>query len=149
MSTILISTDKSKIDLNFVHHYLSEESYWAKGRSFKEVQISIDHSLCFGLYLSSGRQIGFVRVATDYVVFAWIMDVFIDKRYRKKGYSKLLLQAVLNDSKLKNVKGFGLRTNDAHALYQQFGFSKIPSPDTWMFRNNENINHPKSNILSL
>ena len=75
---IQISTDKHKIDLDFVHQYLSEEAYWSKGRSKEAVARSIANSLCFAvLDVKSKKQIGFARVATDYVVFAWVMDLFV------------------------------------------------------------------------
>ena len=132
-----ITTDREKLDVSFVHNYLSKEAYWSKGRSLEDVKRSITNSLCFGVFeKGSGKQIGFARVATDYVVFAWIMDLFIDKNYRGLGYSKKLVSAIINHDKLKNVNGFGLRTEDAQGLYRQFGFGQIPNPDTWMFKKN-------------
>ena len=132
-----ITTDREKLDVSFVHNYLSKEAYWSKGRSLEDVKRSIANSLCFGVFeKGSGKQIGFARVATDYVVFAWIMDLFIDKNYRGLGYSKKLVSTIINHNKLKNVNGFGLRTEDAQGLYSQFGFGQIPNPDTWMFKKN-------------
>jgi len=29
-----------------------------------------------------------------------------------------------------------LRTNDAHSLYEKFGFKQIPEPQTWMLEKN-------------
>ncbi len=134
---VYISTERSKLDIGFVHEYLSNEAYWSKGRSLEDVKKSIENSLCFGVYdQDSEKQIGFARVATDYVVFAWIMDLFIDKKHRGIGYSKLLVEAIIDHTELKNVNGFGLRTNDAQGLYSQFGFGAIPNPGTWMFKKN-------------
>ena len=132
-----ISTDSSALDIGFVHNYLSKTAYWSKGRSLNDVKTSIENSLCFGVYHPHSRQqIGFARVATDFVVFAWIMDLFIDPEYRGQGYAKALVDAILNHKQLKQVNGFGLRTEDAHGLYRQFGFGSIPKPATWMFKGN-------------
>ena len=132
---VIISTDKSLLNLDFVHNYLCNSAYWSKGRTKVEVETSIENSLCFGLYVKSAeQQIGFARIATDYVVFAWIMDVFIDDRFKGKGYGKKLVEYIMNYPKLSNINGFGLRTSDAHGLYQQFGFTEIPDPETWMFK---------------
>ena len=132
---VYISTDKKKLNVDFIHSYLSNESYWAKGRSVADVTLSIDNSLCFGLYLSNNDvQIGFGRVATDFVVFAWLMDVFIDTNFRGRGYGKMLVDEIINHPKLEKVKGIGLRTNDAHRLYSIFGFGEIPDSKTWMFK---------------
>jgi len=133
----LLSTDPSKLDLDFVHHYLSQRAYWSKGRSKRDVQTSVENSLCFGLYTKQGnQQIGFARVATDYVVFAWIMDVFIANEFKGRGYGTMLVENIINHPKLKEVNGFGLRTSDAHGLYKKFGFAEIPNPETWMFKRN-------------
>lgn len=128
-----ISTEPSKLDLDFIHHYLSQQSYWAKGRSKELVKRSIDNSLCFGLY-EDVKQIGFARIATDYVVFAWLMDLFIDPDYRGRGLAAKLVKYIINHPSLTDVNGIGLRTEDAHELYDRFGFGQIPKPETWMFR---------------
>ena len=134
---VYISTDSSELDIKFVHSYLSKTAYWSKGRSLDDVQTSIANSLCFGVYHGpSKQQIGFARVATDYVVFAWIMDLFIDAEYQGLGYAKQLVRAIVDHKKLKEVNGFGLRTEDAHGLYSQFGFEAIPKPATWMYKKN-------------
>ncbi len=130
-----ISTESAELDLVFIHSYLSEQSYWAKGRSMDLVKRSIDNSLCFGLY-ENGKQIGFGRVATDHVVFAWLMDLFIDPDYRGQGLGAMLVEYIVNHPSLKEVNGIGLRTEDAHELYSRFGFRPIPDTDTWMFRKN-------------
>ncbi|MDT0607497.1 GNAT family N-acetyltransferase [Croceitalea rosinachiae] len=129
-----ISDNKSKLDTFFIHSYLSEQSYWAKGRSIENVLRSIENSLCFGVYNLEQKQIGFARLVTDQVVFAWIMDVFVAKECRGKGISIKLIDHILQRPEIADVNGIGLRTNDAHALYGKFGFEKIKNPETWMLK---------------
>lgn len=131
-----ISTEKSKLNLEFIHNYLALQSYWAKGRSTELVKKSIANSMCFGLFTKEGKQIGFARVATDFVVFAWLMDTFISVEYRGQGLGRFLIHTILNHPELKNVNGIGLRTIDAHGLYEEFGFKEIPNPETWMLKKN-------------
>lgn len=128
-----ISTERSAMDIDFIHGYLSEQAYWALGRNREEVIRSMDSSICFGLFGDS-RQIGFGRVATDYVVFAWLMDLFIDPDHRGKGLGKALVRYIVEYPELQNVNGMGLRTVDAHELYTNAGFGPIPEPATWMFK---------------
>ena len=78
IGAFLYSSDKKKLDVNYIHHYLGEESYWAKNIPREIVQKSIDGSLCFGVYYQE-KQIGFARVITDYATFGYLADVFIDK----------------------------------------------------------------------
>jgi len=128
---IQISTDKSKLQIDVIHQFLTE-TYWAKGRTIEEVKITIDNSFCFGLYLE-GKQIGFARVATDYAVFAYLMDVFILQEYQGKGYSKKLMKQVIEHPKLKKC-GWMLKTSDAHGLYKQFSFTELKDPKKVMER---------------
>ncbi|BAO75952.1 GNAT family N-acetyltransferase [Winogradskyella sp. PG-2] len=86
--------------------------------------MSISHCLCFGVYIND-KQIGFARIATDYVVFAYLMDVFILPEYRGNGYSKLLLKAINEEQQLHNCKMWMLKTADAHTLYKQFGYTNL------------------------
>src|SRR5204863_7560202 len=63
-----ISTDKNRLDVTFVHRFLSEESYWAASIPLELVRISIENSLCFGAY-DRGPPSGSARVVTGYATF--------------------------------------------------------------------------------
>jgi GNAT superfamily N-acetyltransferase len=127
---ITVSTDKNKLDVAFIQQFL-KDIYWAAGRTIEEVQITIDNSFCFGIYLND-KQIGFARVITDYVVFAYLMDVFITEEHRGKGYSSILINSMMTEPKLKEVKIWRLATSDAHFLYQKFGFTALGNPEKMM-----------------
>jgi GNAT superfamily N-acetyltransferase len=130
MNNITISTDKNQLNIEFIHSFISN-TYWAKGRNLAEVQTCIDHSLNFGIYLNN-QQIGYARVVTDYVAFAYLMDVFIADEHRKQGYSSLLMDFILKREALAKVKVWRLATTDAHYLYQKFGFTSLKSPEKMM-----------------
>jgi GNAT superfamily N-acetyltransferase len=117
----LYSTDKSKLNLDYIQHFLSKESYWAKNIPMDIVKTSIEGSLCFGVYENS-KQVGFARVITDYATFGYLADVFIDKNYRGKGLSKELMKFIMEQELTKKLRRFMLATLDAHSLYAQFGF---------------------------
>ncbi len=131
MQTILVSTDKSKLDIAFIHDYLSNRSYWAKGRTIEQVKATIEHSVCFGIFIGE-KQIGFARVLTDYTVFAYLFDVFIDEQHRGNGYSIILLDYIFSYPPFKNIKGWKLKTTDATKLYQRYGFKIIADPEKMM-----------------
>ena len=133
-STVEISTDRSRLDIAYVHRYLSEECYWAIGRSRAVVEKSIANSLCFGVY-DGDRQMGFARVVTDYATFAWLCDVFVDAAYRGQGIGKRLVETVVAHPGLQGMRNFVLATRDAHELYRQHGgFEALPAPERWMAR---------------
>jgi predicted GNAT family acetyltransferase len=127
---IQVSTDKEKLNVPFIQNFL-KDIYWAAGRTIEEVQKTIDSSICFGIYLDD-KQIGFARVITDYVVFAYVMDVFVTEEQRGKGYSSILIAAMMEEPVLKEVKIWRLATKDAHFLYEKFGFKTLAFPERMM-----------------
>ncbi len=129
-----ISTQKEKLNVPMIHQFLSERSYWGKGRSLEAVKKSIENSLCFGAFDGDGNQLGFARVATDYAVFGWVMDVFVLEEHRGKGIGKKLMEAVVNHPDLKGLRRLGLATADAHGLYRQYGFTGLLKPENAMER---------------
>jgi N-acetylglutamate synthase-like GNAT family acetyltransferase len=134
MSTITITKDKSTLDLPMIIAYL-QNSYWAKTRSVETINKSIEHSMCFGIYLDD-KQIGFTRVVSDRSVFAYLMDVFILDEFQGNGYGKELMHAIMNDPDLVDVENWFLRTMDAQGLYQQFGFTELEFPERTMAKRN-------------
>lgn len=127
---ISVSTDKTKLNVSFIQDFL-KDIYWAAGRTIEEVQTTIDSSVCFGIYLNE-VQIGFARVITDYVVFAYLMDVFIAEEHRGNGYSSILIDAMMKEPVLQEVKIWRLATSDAHFLYEKFGFKALAHPEKMM-----------------
>ena len=125
-----ISTDPRRLDLDLIHDFLSARSYWAAGRSRARVVRSIEHSLPFGLYHGNG-QVGFARVVTDYVVIAYLADVFVLEAHRGGGLAKWLVETVMGTPELQKLRRWVLGTRDAHELYRRFGFAE-PEPGLWM-----------------
>jgi|SRR5471030_668773 len=133
MQELVISTDKARLDVAAIHHFLSRESTWGKGIPRTVVEKSIEGSLCFGGYLQ-GKQIAFARVITDFATFANLVDVFVLPQYRGRGFSKAIMAAILAAPELKGLRRITLATSDAHGLYAQFGFSPLTKPETFMER---------------
>jgi GNAT superfamily N-acetyltransferase len=130
--TFYISTDKSTLNADMIWDYLANHSYWANGRTKETVEITIENSLCFGVYNSDSIQVGFARVVTDYAVFAWLMDVFILPEVQDQGLGKLLMAEIMAHKDLQQLKRWGLATNDAHGLYEKFGFKQLSKPQNMM-----------------
>ena len=127
----LISTDRDRLQLDMIHRFLSEESYWANSRSMDQTQEAISNSVCFGLY-TEGQQIGFARVVTDKATFAYLGDVFILSEFRGRGLSKWLMEVIISHPDLQGLRRWILATRDAHKLYRKFGFDALKFPERWM-----------------
>lgn len=134
----IISTDKSKLDLYFIHGYLSKEAYWSKNIPFDVVQTAANNSLNFGLYYKN-RQIGYARVITDYATIAYLGDVFIISEFRGQGLSKWMLEKLMNHPGLQGLRRWILLTRDAHMLYKKYGWTEIASPEKWMEKHDPGV----------
>jgi len=138
LDSFLISTDKARIDLAFVHDFLSNSSYWAKNIPLEVVKASIENSVCFGIY-EEDQQVGFARVITDKATIAYLGDVFVAETYRGRGLSKWLMASILAHPELQGFRRWLLATADAHTLYAQFGFTPLARPARWLELHNPDV----------
>ena len=105
-----------------MHRFLSEESYWARGRSGAVVERLLDVSeRLIGLYDAGGRQCGFSRTVTDGVAVAYLADVYVHSDVRGRGFGMELVRFTVDEGPFAQVRWF-LNTDDAHELYRRFGF---------------------------
>lgn len=128
-----ISTDTARLDRTLIHRWLSEDSYWARGRSREKQDLAIDNSFNFGVYeKDSGRQIGYARMVTDWADFAWLCDVFIAPEARGNGLGTALAAAVRDQIAPYGLRRLLLATADAHDVYAKVGFEPLAKPEQWM-----------------
>jgi GNAT superfamily N-acetyltransferase len=128
----LISTDRSRLDLEVIHGYLST-SYWAAGVPESVLRRSVENSLCFGVFRDE-TQAGFARAVTDYATFAYLADVFVLEEHRGRGLGKWLVEVVLSHPDLQGLRRWMLATKDAHELYRKYAFEDLARPEIFMER---------------
>ena len=126
-----ISTDRDRLQIEAIHKFLSEDSYWAQKRPKEQTATAIKNSLPFGVYKGE-NQIGFARVVTDYATFAYLGDVYILQEFRGQGLSKWLMETIVNHPDLQGFRRWVLATKDAHTLYEKYGFTPLKHPERWM-----------------
>ena len=126
-----VSTDPKRLDLDVIHGFLSQSSYWAEGIPREVVERSIRNSIAFGVY-DEDRQVGFARVVTDRATFAYLADVFVVEAYRGQGLCQWLLECVLAHPDLQGLRRWLLVTRDAHGLYARYGFGPPADPGSLM-----------------
>jgi GNAT superfamily N-acetyltransferase len=130
-----ISSDAARLDLEVIYEYLSNQSYWAAGRTMETVERSVAASLNFGAYAPDGSMVGAARVVTDGVTFGWLCDVFVLDEHRGRGLGVALVRAAVEHPSLRRLKRMILATGDAHRLYERFGFEPLgDESDRWMVR---------------
>ena len=128
-----VSDDPTLLDVDRVFHWISDESYWAKGRSYEAMVKAIEQSLVFGLYGPDGAQAGFARQVTDRATFTWLCDVFVDPEHRGHGLGSFLVRAATSHPDVAGLRQV-LSTAPERTLYLQFGFERVTAPERWMER---------------
>ena len=135
--TYTITTDKSRLDLGMIHHFLYTTAHWAVGRPMRIVRKSIENSLCFGVY-DVESQVGFARMVTDGATVGWICDMFILPAYRGKGLGRWLVECMMEHPDIQGLRRILLNTRDAHDLYTKYAnFRPLLAPESWLERFNE------------
>jgi GNAT superfamily N-acetyltransferase len=117
----IISKDKKLLQIDRICELL-KMTYWANKRKKETILKSIENSICYGVYCDN-VQVGFARVITDYATNFYICDVIVDENFRKRGFGKKLIKEICRDNNGESLLGL-LITEDAHSLYEKFGFEK-------------------------
>ncbi len=117
----VVDDDPGRLDMFYIMADL-QQSYWAPERSRETMAAAMEGSVCLGLYCED-RQVGFARAVTDKVTFAWVCDVMVHRDYRGVGLGKFLMDCLHEHPDVKPCRQIVLRTDDAHGLYEQFGYS--------------------------
>ncbi len=130
---LLISTERSLLQIDSIHRFLSQVSYWAAERTKEQTITAIENSICFGIY-DGNEQVGFARVVSDCATFAYVGDVYVIGTHRGRGLSKWLMQTIIDHPELQGLRRWILATRDAHGLYSQFDFEPLRFPERWMER---------------
>jgi len=117
-----LDDDRGRIDVDAVHAYLTNESYWAAGRPREDVERSIAGAArVVGLY-DGPAQVGFARVISDGVHVSHLCDVYVLSGYRGRGLGVELVREAVDRGPHAKLN-WTLATKDAHGLYARFGFT--------------------------
>lgn len=120
-----ISRDRHDVDVDRVHRWLAEQSYWANGRSREAVVRSVEGSRTWSVLAPDGDQVAFARAVTDGATFAWLCDVFVAGDHRGRGIGGWLVGTALADLTDDGVPRVLLATKDAHEVYRRTGFHLV------------------------
>jgi ribosomal protein S18 acetylase RimI-like enzyme len=103
---------------------LLKTTYWAEKRTPEQIEKSVRHSFCYGIYLDDEKKLAaFARVICDQATFYYLCDVIVDEAYRHRGLGKALVAHIVSRPEYKGLRGM-LLTRDAHGLYEKFGFER-------------------------
>tara|TARA_R110000868_G_scaffold323854_1_gene584798 strand:- start:1057 stop:1461 length:405 start_codon:yes stop_codon:yes gene_type:complete len=105
-------------------HKLMQKMWWSADRTKEEMKIMLQHCLPFVVIEDSTQHlVGFARVLTDGVRYAYIYDVMTEEHLRGIGIGKTIMSAVLAHHRFTRVKYFELTcAHDMVGYYKKFGF---------------------------
>ena len=127
-----IDDDIARVDVDVVHRYLSEESYWATGRPRETVaRLVREAARVVGVYRGE-PMVGFCRVSSDSTAYAFLCDVFVLDGHRGRGLGVELVREAVDHGPQRDLPWY-LGTSTAHELYRRFGFGE-PDLERLMFR---------------
>ena len=128
----IIKDGFQEMDFNKVTEML-KDAFWSLGIKKDEVIKGAQNSaIVVGAFIKSNEQVGYARAASDKTRFAYIMDVYVDERYRKLGIGQSMVKYIINHPDMKDVYRWLLSTKDAHGVYQKVGFKPLGKPEDWM-----------------
>ena len=120
-----LDDDPGRLDVDAIHRFISQVSYWGRGRSRERVEATIAGSWrVIGLY-HEGRQVGFARAISDGVTMAYLADVYVLEAHRGRGLGVELVREMIEGEGAPQAHWI-LHTADAEGLYEQLGFRPGP-----------------------
>jgi ribosomal protein S18 acetylase RimI-like enzyme len=121
-----LDDDPGRVDVDAVHDFLANHSYWARGRPREVVERLVGEATrVVGLY-QGGAQVGFARVVSDGEVFAYLADVYVLPEHRGQGLGVELVREIVERGPHSELRWL-LGTADAQKLYAKLGFGPVSS----------------------
>jgi GNAT superfamily N-acetyltransferase len=101
--------------------------WWTSDRTLEDVRLMLEHTpITLGLVDAAGDDelVGFVRVVTDRVYYATVLDVIVRPDRRGEGHGDTLLASVVDHPELRELRrGFQLKCRDEKIpFYERWGF---------------------------
>lgn len=127
-----LTGDVSRLSVDTIAGWLTNEAYWAVGRSREAIERSIVGSHLYGVVSPDGATVACVRVVTDGATMAWLCDVFVAESHRGRGIGTWMVGEVTDFWAAAGVARLLLGTRDAHEVYARVGYAPLTHPERFM-----------------
>ena len=95
---------------------------WIRGDDRARLARQVSGALWVVSAWDGARLVGFARAVSDGVAFAYLADVYVHESARGAGLGTALVRSMIEDGPGRDFR-WVLFTQDAHGLYERFGFS--------------------------
>jgi N-acetylglutamate synthase-like GNAT family acetyltransferase len=99
-------------------------AWWLVDRSRDETELILRESDIVVMLVDSSYVVGFARVLTDYAQVALVLDVVVAPEVRGSGYGAMLLDAIVDNPRLSQVRSIELVCQpELVPFYTRWGFT--------------------------
>ena len=106
---------------------LHRNAFWAKDRKINDLRKCLAGSDVIVSIWVDKEIVGFGRALSDGIYRAVLWDIVIDNSHQGKGYGKIIVQSLLDSSKVKHAKKIYLMTTNKKLFYSQLDFKEVSS----------------------
>jgi N-acetylglutamate synthase-like GNAT family acetyltransferase len=106
---------------------LDDNSFWAAGRSRKQLTRMLSGSQAVVSAWRGQRLVGFGRASSDGVFRAVLWDVVVAGDHQGQGLGRRLVEQLLEAPALRGVERVYLMTTNSSGFYLQLGFQQVAS----------------------
>tara|TARA_Y100001968_G_scaffold70193_1_gene61340 strand:+ start:1232 stop:1690 length:459 start_codon:yes stop_codon:yes gene_type:complete len=108
--------------INKLQKLLNEHTFWAINRNKSQLRkMLLKSSVAISVWKNQ-KLVGFGRGTSDEIFRAVLWDVVISNDHQGSGLGRILVDALLNSSEIKNVEKVYLMTTNCVEFYKQIGF---------------------------
>ena len=119
---ITYKTDCHGVDWAAMRQALIDDKF-DNGRTVEQYQRSFENTAHVVIAYDGDRIIGTVRMLSDGVCNAYIVDVWTDSAYRRQGIAREMMRLVESQAPGQHVS---LWTDDMQAFYESIGYRPTP-----------------------
>lgn len=117
-----LDDDRARVDRVAVHRFISQDSYWARGRTRERMDELIETASRVAGLFCGGEQVGFSRtVDVPDANLVYLADVYVLPEHRGERRGVELVRFTIDEGPFAERRWL-LHTADAHGLYEKFGF---------------------------
>ncbi|MBM5809551.1 MAG: GNAT family N-acetyltransferase [Cyanobacteria bacterium M_surface_9_m1_291] len=113
--------------LQQLQRLLDAHSFWASGRSQRELSRMLAGSQAVISAWQGSRLVGFGRASSDGVFRAVLWDVVVAADHQGRGLGRRIVEALLQEPALQGVERTYLMTTNSSGFYEQLGFTPVDS----------------------